>query len=99
MLPKINSALLRGGTLRYADINHHCMLDGLEGDGWIDTVMERLGAKARPRLRKALLEPFAIHRLDPGSQADVARAYAVIAANRAERGIRCVCRLTMWCAR
>lgn len=86
ILPKVNSALLRGGTLLYADINHHCMLDGLEGDAWIDTVMERLGAKARPRLRKALMEPFAIHRLDSCSQADIARAYAVIAANRADKG-------------
>ena len=81
MLPKFESALLRKATLLYSDLNYHISLKGFNKTDWTPEALARVGAKARPRLKAALKTPFEVtHRADP------ARAYAVIAANRAHKG-------------
>ena len=80
MLPKQMSALLRHGELMFADLNYHYELCP---DASVESRMQR---NARKNYRKALAQGFKIEILDRNSTADIARAYAVIQANRQHKG-------------
>lgn len=71
----VASLLTAGAEMEYTDYNFHCPLSpGFNADG-------SFSPKARTHLHRALREGLRVSLTD-----DVARAYSIIAANRAQRG-------------
>lgn len=74
------SALMRKGELMWTDLNYHYDLTD-------STPAElRMARNARKNYRTAMRAGFETQLLDPAIETDVARAYAVIAANRKAKG-------------
>lgn len=80
MMAKYVSAFLRYGQLMYADINYHYDLTGDE------PFEARMNDTARKKYRRARKCGFRFEMLDSAREADIARAYAVIKANRDSKG-------------
>lgn len=80
MLPKVESALLRYGTLLYTELNYHYDLTDPR------TPTERMGLKALQQYKSSLRTPFRFEQLSAADPAQIARAYEVIAANHAAKG-------------
>lgn len=80
MYAKYVSAFVRCGRLMYADMNYHYDLTVNDCDE------ARMSSAARNKYRQALDHCFRFEPLDSRRAEDIARAYAVIRANRESKG-------------